>query len=96
VLGRTPFKEAWRQAKGFEKVRLEHDGYRVETVQVPLDRGLGVTVTLKREHEPAAKKEREHPHRKAAPPPSKWEGPPNSAAPPKWESPPKPPEPVPI
>jgi tRNA A-37 threonylcarbamoyl transferase component Bud32 len=94
VLGRTPFKETWRQASGVEKLHLERDGYRFERLEVPLDRGLSVTVTLKKEQPAAAKKERTPPrHKKPASAPSKWEAPPKPAAPPKWDN---PKEPVPI
>jgi serine/threonine-protein kinase len=93
VLGKTPLEESWRLGPGVEKLRLELDGYRPESVQVPLDRGLVVRVELKKEREavrPSRPKPR--PSQKAAAParPS-----PPKEAPPKAPA-PKAREPVPI
>jgi hypothetical protein len=88
VLGPTPFHESWRPSRGLEKLRLEHDGFRPETVQVPLDRGFNGTIALKKD-QPA------RPHHKPAHTPSKWENAPRPASPEKWDDPAKK-EPVPI
>jgi hypothetical protein len=88
VLGHTPFHESWRPSTGVEKLRLERDGYRSEPVEVPLERGLHVTLTLKKERAAA------RPRHKPAPPPSKWEND-KPASPQKWDDSRKK-EPVPI
>src|SRR5205823_2654982 len=46
VLGNTPFKESWAAGDGTERLRLEKDGYRPETLVVPMDHGLTFTVEL--------------------------------------------------
>jgi hypothetical protein len=67
VLGRTPFKEAWRKASGVERLRLELDGHRPERVTVPLDRGVEVTIDLKKDLEPAPHARPKHKPAKPAP-----------------------------
>jgi hypothetical protein len=63
VLGKTPFRETWPQAAGTEKLRLERDGYRPESVVVPLDLGLTFTVSLSKLAEPATTAATEPPAR---------------------------------
>jgi serine/threonine protein kinase len=48
VIGVTPLKESWPVATGVEKLRLELDGYQPENVIVPLDRGVGLSIALRR------------------------------------------------
>jgi serine/threonine-protein kinase len=56
-IGVTPFKETWPAATGVEKVRLELDGYRPQTLVVPLDRGVALELALTRaEREPPQQK----------------------------------------
>ena len=47
VIGVTPFKEKWPSGGGVRKLRLELDGYRPETISVPLDRGVDLAFALK-------------------------------------------------
>jgi serine/threonine-protein kinase len=46
VIGMTPFRETWPSGPGVMKLRLELDGYRAESVAVPLDRGVDLSFTL--------------------------------------------------
>ncbi len=48
VIGVTPFRATWPSAAGVHKLRVELDGYRPETIVVPLDRGVDIAVALKR------------------------------------------------
>jgi serine/threonine protein kinase len=64
VLGRTPFQEAWPVGSGAERLRLELDGHRPESVVIPLGQGLSTRVPLKKEHKP---KPPAHPPSKATP-----------------------------
>jgi serine/threonine-protein kinase len=49
VLGVTPFREVRPQGEGTIKLRLEKEGHRPEVVVVPLDRGLTLSLTLKKD-----------------------------------------------
>ena len=44
----TPFRESWPSGDGVTKLRLELDGYRTETVAVPLDRGVDLSFALRK------------------------------------------------
>ena len=71
----TPFRETWPTGGGVMKLRLELDGYRPESVAVPLDRGVDLSFTMqkvatadapkhkdaKHTHAPAAKTPRPSP-----------------------------------
>src|SRR4051812_27378542 len=46
VIGMTPFRESWPSGGGVLKLRLELDGYRSESVTVPLDRGVDLAFTM--------------------------------------------------
>ena len=46
VIGMTPFRETWPSGGGVLKLRLELDGYRTESVAVPLDRGVDLAFTM--------------------------------------------------
>ena len=46
VIGMTPFRETWPSGGGVLKLRLELDGYRAESVAVPLDRGVDLSFTM--------------------------------------------------
>src|SRR5205085_2505068 len=46
VIGMTPFRETWPSGGGVLKLRLELDGYRTETIAVPLDRGVDLAFTM--------------------------------------------------
>ena len=46
VIGMTPFRETWPSAGGVLKLRLELDGYRTESVAVPLNRGVDLSFTM--------------------------------------------------
>jgi hypothetical protein len=46
VIGMTPFRETWPSGGGVLKLRLELDGYRTESVAVPLDRGVDLSFTM--------------------------------------------------
>src|SRR6185503_1746938 len=48
VIGMTPFRETWPNGDGVSKLRLELDGYRTESVSVPLDRGVDLSFTLRK------------------------------------------------
>jgi eukaryotic-like serine/threonine-protein kinase len=60
VLGITPLRETWPKEDGTEKLRLELDGHHPEKIAVPLDRGVNLSLALKKVAPPAP----------AAPPPS--------------------------
>ena len=49
LIGLTPVREKWPAAPGVEKLRLEMEGYRTESVAVPLDRGVDLSFALKRQ-----------------------------------------------
>jgi serine/threonine-protein kinase len=68
VLGQTPFREAWPVGTGVERLRLELDGHRPESVVVPLAQGLETRVPLVKEPEPAPHKPKVHPPPKATTP----------------------------
>ena len=46
VLGATPLEQRWPPGDGVEALRLEKEGFRPETVQVPLDRGGTFSLSL--------------------------------------------------
>jgi serine/threonine protein kinase len=46
IIGMTPFRETWPSGGGVLKLRLELDGYRTESVAVPLDRGVDLSFTM--------------------------------------------------
>ncbi len=46
IIGMTPFRETWPSGGGVLKLRLELDGYRTESVAVPLDRGVDLAFTM--------------------------------------------------
>lgn len=48
VIGMTPFHETWPSGDGVKKLRLELDGYRPESVAVPLDRGVDLSFVLRK------------------------------------------------
>jgi eukaryotic-like serine/threonine-protein kinase len=47
ILGMTPFEESWPSAAGSARLRLEKDGYRPESLVVPLDRGVNLDRALR-------------------------------------------------
>ena len=47
LIGVTPLEESWPSSSGSEKLRLEKDGYRLESVIVPLDLGVDLAFPLK-------------------------------------------------
>src|SRR6266540_584806 len=47
VIGMTPFDEKWPAGDGVRKLRLELDGYRPESLSVPLDRGVDLSFPLR-------------------------------------------------
>jgi serine/threonine-protein kinase len=63
VIGMTPFRETWPSGDGVLKLRLELDGYRTESVAVPLDRGVDLSFTMHKaaQAEPLQHKEAKHP-----------------------------------
>ena len=75
-MGMTPFRETWPRRDGIEKFRVELDGYRPETVVVPLDRGVDLSFALRpvaaTEQKPARDKSKERPRavKQAAPRPA--------------------------
>jgi serine/threonine-protein kinase len=62
VIGMTPFRESWPSGDGVTKLRLELDGYRAETVAVPLDRGVDLSFALRKvaQAEPHKHQETKH------------------------------------
>jgi hypothetical protein len=54
ILGNTPFKETWTAGDGTEKLKLEKEGFRSESLVVPLDHGLSFNVELTAASAPAA------------------------------------------
>jgi serine/threonine protein kinase len=56
LVGVTPLETTWPSTAGVQKLRLERDGYRVESVIVPLDRDVDLTFPLKALPAPAAHK----------------------------------------
>jgi eukaryotic-like serine/threonine-protein kinase len=67
VIGMTPFRETWPSGDGVTKLRLELDGYRSETVAVPLDRGVDLSFALRKIAAPAESHKHKEPKR---PPPA--------------------------
>ena len=59
VIGMTPFRETWPSGDGVTKLRLELDGYRTETVVVPLDRGVDLSFALRKVAPPEPHKHKE-------------------------------------
>jgi hypothetical protein len=59
VIGMTPFRESWPRGDGVTKLRLELDGYRPESVVVPLDRGVDLSFALRK----VAEAEPQHKHK---------------------------------
>jgi serine/threonine-protein kinase len=82
VIGTTPFRERWPSGDGVQKLRLELDGYRPETLIVPMDRGVELSFTLHKLAEAEPRRDR----------PSKHHAP---KAEPAKPSPPKPARPAP-
>jgi hypothetical protein len=66
VIGMTPFRETWPSGGGVLKLRLELDGYRTESVAVPLDRGVDLAFTM---HKVATADAPKHKETKHAPAP---------------------------
>lgn len=48
VMGITPLHDSWLASDGVEKLRLELAGYRVESLTVPLNHDVDLTLPLKR------------------------------------------------
>jgi tRNA A-37 threonylcarbamoyl transferase component Bud32 len=48
VIGMTPFREEWPRSTGIEAIRLELNGYRPESMVVPLDRGVDLLFSLRK------------------------------------------------
>jgi len=73
VIGMTPFRETWPSGDGVTRLRLELDGYRTETVAVPLDRGVDLSFALRKVAVPADSHKHKDPKRPpgAKTPPSK-------------------------
>jgi len=95
VIGTTPFRESWPSGDGVSKLRLELDGYRPESVAVPLDRGVDLTFKLHKTAA-AATAEPHKPHKDAKHgPATKAPAGPAPASPPAPKSPPRS-EPVPL
>ena len=69
VIGMTPFRESWPSGDGVQKLRLELDGYRSETVVVPLDRGVDLSFALRKaaQPEPPKPKHKDAKHAAARP-----------------------------
>ena len=93
VIGMTPFGETWPSGDGVQKLRLELDGYRSETVVVPLDRGVDLSFALRKAAQPEPHKHKDAKHGPARPPAAKVPGPP---APPPAPKPAPRSEPVPL
>jgi tRNA A-37 threonylcarbamoyl transferase component Bud32 len=76
VIGMTPFRETWPSGDGVTKLRLELDGYRTESVAVPLDRGVDLSFTLHRaaQVEPHKRKDKDGKHTPAHAPAAKTPG----------------------
>jgi hypothetical protein len=71
VIGMTPFRETWPSGDGVQKLRLELDGYRSETVVVPLDRGVDLSFALRKAAQPEPHKHKDAKHAPARPPAAK-------------------------
>ena len=67
VIGMTPFRETWPSGDGVHKLRLELDGYRSETVVVPLDRGVDLSFALRKVAQPEPHKHKDAKHAPARP-----------------------------
>jgi len=91
VIGMTPFRETWPSGDGVQKLRLELDGYRSETVVVPLDRGVDLSFALRKAAQPEPHKHKDAKHAPARPPAAKVPGAPAPAPKPAPRS-----EPVPL
>jgi hypothetical protein len=63
VIGMTPFRETWPSGDGVTRLRLELDGYRTETVAVPLDRGVDLSFALRKVAVPADSHKHKDPKR---------------------------------
>jgi serine/threonine-protein kinase len=70
VIGMTPFRETWPSGDGVLKLRLELDGYRAESVAVPLDRGVDLSFTMHRVTQAEPPKSKHAPAAKAHKPPA--------------------------
>jgi serine/threonine-protein kinase len=66
VIGMTPFRETWPSGGGVLKLRLELDGYRSESVAVPLDRGVDLSFTMHKVATADAPKHKDTKHTPAA------------------------------
>ena len=66
VIGMTPFRETWPSGGGVLKLRLELDGYRTESVAVPLDRGVDLAFTMHKVASGEPPKHRDAKHAPAA------------------------------
>ena len=71
VIGMTPFRESWPIGDGVQKLRLELDGYRSETVVVPLDRGVDLSFALRKAAQPEPPRHKDAKHAPARPPGAK-------------------------
>jgi eukaryotic-like serine/threonine-protein kinase len=69
VIGMTPWRETWPSGGGVLKLRLELDGYRTESVAVPLDRGVDLSFTMHKTAQAEGLKHKEPKHAPAAKPP---------------------------
>ena len=67
VIGMTPFRETWPSGDGVRKLRLELDGYRSESVAVPLDRGVDLSFSM---HKVAQAEPRKHRDKETKHPPA--------------------------
>jgi eukaryotic-like serine/threonine-protein kinase len=54
VLGITPLRETWPKEDGTEKLRVEIEGYQAESIAVPLDRTVNLSLALRKIPAPAA------------------------------------------
>ena len=59
VIGMTPFRETWPGGEGVTKLRLELDGFRTESVVVPLDCGVDLSFALHKVAQPEPHKRKE-------------------------------------
>ena len=92
----TPFRESWPSGDGVTKLRLELDGYRTETVVVPLDRGIDLSFALHKVAQAEPHKHRETKHSPAGPAPAAKAPAAPAAAPAPAPKPPSRSEPVPL
>jgi serine/threonine-protein kinase len=97
VIGMTPFRESWPSGDGVRELRLELDGYRPESVAVPLDRGVDLSFTLRKLPQAEPHRHKEAKHAPAArPPAAKAPAAPAAGTPAPAPKPPPKAEPVPL